>query len=352
MLFSAHDVDLLRMLRWCQYMHPSDESEFSNLLTMKFIKVHATSGAFILTSKGHDFLEKVYGDKLPIAYQTYRPDAIVRKLSLSKIMNLFYSSGSSVFNLSINELTKTPSIFLPAVTRGRVQNPWSNTRIAAVANFPDMLCNVHFVRPEIGKILLYDELSTFSNNTSTLNKKAHSMIFVGETLSTILNELESEIPETNDRLISYGEAYRKCPIPVHLCSCDVTGVTQLRIMSQENYREKLTKFILKSRYRPPPKAATFDAIFDERPFALAVDMDLHRIDKLCKSEQNLSIAALDGQVREVLNLRYNNKCRIFTLTQESIDEFLGEYKNPRNEVFISPKGDVIHAQIIPNNRKN
>lgn len=364
MLLSVFDIDLLRLLRWCQYANPSDllpfydNADLSNLISTGLLKIHRGSGALLLTGKGHDLLQDIFGDKLPGAYQTYRAGAIQRRLHLARLMLLFYRAGAMTFLTQIEELCVSASFFLPSMMRGRGRNPWGNTRVAAIASLPGTLCAVHYVQPGIGKLLLADELAAFTNNTSTLGEKRRTLIFAGESYPDILSELEADMSDTGSRLISYGEAYRRSPLPVHLLSCDETGVLQLRIMSQPDYRRRLTQTILKGRYRPPLEGTDCDALFDGAPFLLTVDMNLQRIDNACNQQRACGgmkpvVAALEGQAETVLNARYRDRglARVFTVTDAALREFLGSLPNPAEQLFLSPKGDVIHAPLIQARRK-
>ena len=57
MVFCVREIEVLRLLGWCQYIRPAQllrvvsETELSNLLTMKLIKYHTKSKALILTAE-------------------------------------------------------------------------------------------------------------------------------------------------------------------------------------------------------------------------------------------------------------------------------------------------------------
>ena len=59
MVFSICDVELLRLLRWCRYIAPSDllgfdELTIESLKTMKLIRSQRSSKYLTLTGKGKD----------------------------------------------------------------------------------------------------------------------------------------------------------------------------------------------------------------------------------------------------------------------------------------------------------
>ena len=64
MLFSVRDVDVLRLLCWCQNIRPQDLNSIStkvereNLMALGVIKLHERSGTLTLTGSGRAFLEQ------------------------------------------------------------------------------------------------------------------------------------------------------------------------------------------------------------------------------------------------------------------------------------------------------
>ena len=107
-----------------------------------------------------------------------------------------------------------------------------------------------------------------------------TFIFAGERYTDLLDEIEDTggISQEN-KFVPYAVAYHNLRLPVHLLSCDDTGAMQLQIMSEPNYRTRLTRAVLKTHYQAPPEdVPAWDAIYGGRPFVLAVDMDLRRMD--------------------------------------------------------------------------
>lgn len=235
-------------------------------------------------------------------------------------------------------------------------NPWGNTRISAIAHLGDVLYAIHYVCPGIGKLVLTDELMSFTNQTARFHNTQRAFIFAGKSYIDILIELE-QAGKSETKLIFYGDAYRCLQLPVHLLSCDDTGAVQLQIMSVPDYRRKLTQAALKNQYQPPPKdAPAWDAVFQGLPFVMAADMDLRRLDaavSIARQEGHpqIALAALEGQAEAVLFPRYRDtgKARVFILTGETISEVTGwppvTYSPPRTQ-FLTAEGDVIDAPSL------
>ncbi len=152
----------------------------------------------------------------------YRESDILRRLSISKLMLTVYLAGFNVFTTGIEELKEAPALFLPSNRRGHGTNLWANARIAGVGALGDTAYAVHYVRPGIGKILLSDELATFTRNISPLRAASQAFIFCGDSYGELLSELEREEDPDMGRLVSYGGACLRICSPVTIqgrCSC-------------------------------------------------------------------------------------------------------------------------------------
>ena len=367
MLLSIRDIELLRLLRWCRCIDPADlanladDTTLANLKMVKLIRVHETSHTLTLTSKGNELLEAHFNDLPENIRLAYRTADTLRRTRVAKLILTACRAGFSVFTTELLSLESNATSFIPSMMRGRGANPWSNSRIALLMRLGDMLATVHYVCPGIGDILLTDELNSFTNNTAPIQKVRRVMIFAGESYQSVLQELQRAPGGEDSRLVSYADAYRVCGFPVHLLSCDDTGALQLRIMAQPDYRQRLTMAALKSYYQHPPREyPEWDAMFDGAPFVMAVDMDLRRIDTAIESAKEMgfrqiAMAALDGQVKAVLNPRYRGTglARVFTLSEDAVAS-LGDMTlyTPSTRQFETPEGDVINAPLIQADRKS
>lgn len=363
MVFSERDVEILRLVYWCQYIQPKDldgistEVERKNLTALGLLKRHEKSGALVLTGKGFELLQKLVGgiSKPALPYHDY---AIQRRLRVSKLALTAYRGGVDIFKTAPDELAESPALSLSTYSRGRGSNPWGSTRVAAIAHLGDSFYAMHYVCPDIGKVALMDELAAFSNQTARFQNVNRGFIFAGSSYREVLSELERPPDRDDAKLLSYGGAYRCLQLPVHLLSCDSTGAVQLQIMAVPDYRRKLTKAALKGQYRPPcPDTPEWDAMFQGAPFVLAADMDLRRIDAAIRSAKaeghgQIAMAALEGQAQQVLFPRYRDTglARVFVLTPDAIQETTGRkpapYTPPRTQ-FLTAKGDVADAPLIP-----
>lgn len=205
-MFSQSDIDILRLICWCQFVKPESLNSLStpverdNLFDMGLIQLHEKSGAFTLSRKGRSFLQEIL--PLPDLTKSYHKDAVERRLRLTNLALTAYKATVNIFLTAPEELSNSPSLFLSAITRSRGSNPWGSTRVAAIAHLGDLFCAVHYVCPGIGKIALTDELTAFSNQTARFSDTKRAFIFAGESYKDILTELEADT-QADSKLI-YG----------------------------------------------------------------------------------------------------------------------------------------------------
>ena len=368
-LFSERDIDLLRLLCWCQYAgfddlkKLSNDAEVKNLIGAGMVKWHRASRALVLAKKGKELLQMLYAKKLPDISPTYHAKAIERRLRLSRLMLTAYKAGIEIFTTDIAELQAVPSLFLSAVTRGRGGDPWGGTRVGALLHLPDMVAAMHYVTPGIGRVSLVDEINVLVNQSAGIKDAARTFLFAGESYASILAEIEDAGQRTDIKLIPYGEAYHESPYPVYLLPCSDIGAKQLRLMSVPNYRQWFTHATLQSEFFPAPEdVPEWDAIFRGIPFIMAADMDLRRIDRAIEAAQRLgypsvSMAALEPQAKEVLYPRYadTGKAKVFVWTAEMEAGLFGDRLRLRpleTVPYRNAKGEYVNAPLIQADRKS
>lgn len=84
MIFNQQDIDILRLIRWCQFIMPEDmnvltaETEVRNLVALGLIRRHERSGALIMSKKGVLLLQTFFTEEslefqLLLQYLTENP---------------------------------------------------------------------------------------------------------------------------------------------------------------------------------------------------------------------------------------------------------------------------------------
>ena len=363
MLFTVREVDVLRLLCWCQNVKPenlnkiSTETERENLIALGFAKLHERSGTLTITESGKAFLHVLLEGEVPNLAFSYRPELIERRVRLSRVVLTAYYAGINVFTTGASSLSARSSLFLTSVTRNSGRNSWGSARVGAIAHLGNTYYAVHYICPGIGRMAVNDELKAFHNHTNFGVGTNRAFLFAGPTYNDVIEELKIYGEKKDTKLIRYGDVYRGLTSPIHLLSCDETGARQLQIMCVPNYREKLAGLMLKGAYQPPPDdAPAWDGMFNGSPFVVGVDMNLRRIDaavKFAKKKDCLPIllAALDGQGDAVLLSRYRDAgdAKVYTVTEKVLTNLFDRkpsiYTPPRTP-YLTGKGDVIDAPLI------
>ena len=366
MIFSVCDIELMRLLWWCGNILPDslnssfDPTTVQNLISAGLVRRHKNSGSLALTEKGHVCLNDagvVCPERSPLSY---REDLIRRRLRVSEIALTGYRAGLDPFTRTIQGLSKESSLFLPSVSRGQKRNIWGSSRIAALLRLGNCCYGAYCVYPGVGRVNLVDEEKTLANCVSQSRAAQIAFLFTGDRYRSVLAELERREDISDGRLISYGEAWKRTTLPVHLLSCDDTGAAQLQIMAQPDYRRRLTRTALKAEYQPSP-LPVWDALFRGMPFIMSADMDLRRLDAAVSAArqegfQKIAVAALKDQAEAVLFPRYRDAglARVFILTEEAVAEVTGgppvPYTPPRTQ-FLTEKGETVDAPPIQVYRK-
>lgn len=366
---SVRDMDVLRLLCWCQNVRPDDlssistETERENLITLGLIKRHQRSDTLLLTNSGRAFLQAALEGDVPNLTLSYHDAAIERRVRLSSLMMTAYHAGINVFTITANSLAEPSTLFITAITRSRGHNPWGSARVGAIAHLGSTYYAVHYIYSGIGRMAVNDELAAFHNHTNFGKDTQRAFLFAGASYADIMEELKARDEKRDAKLIRYSEAYRGLHYPVHLLSCDETGARQLQIMAVPDYRVKISKLMLRSAYRPPPEdAPAWDATYQNRPFVIGADMNLRRIDAAIASAKKrgclpISLAALDAQGDAVLLRRYKDTgyAVIYKVTESVLTELFGHppslYLPPCTQ-YLTKKGAVVDAPLIQVDRKD
>ena len=366
MIFTIRDIELLCLLRWCRYLSPDeladcfDATTIANLKGLRLIRTHKASGALTMTSEGDAFLEACCKALPENVRQSYLAANTLRRIRRASVMLTAYRAGLRVFTTDILSLEDRSAFYLPTLMRGHGTNPWSNSRIAALLRLGDTLYDAHYVCPGIGEMLLVDELNAFHNNTAQIKNVARALLFAGASYDDILAELDTTPAKELKRYVSYADAYRQLTLPVHLLPCDAAGAMQLRLMALPDYRSVLTRAALQGKYAPAPgDVPAWDAMFDGKPFVMAADMDLRRIDAALEAarERSMSqivIAALKPQVEAVLRKRYRDTglARVYSIKEDALRELgISTLYVPSMEGYRTEEGEMIDAPLIQTARK-
>ena len=196
MLFTVREVDVLRLLCWCQNVKPEDlnkistETERENLIALGFAKLHERSGTLTITESGKAFLHVLLEGEVPNLAFSYRPELIERRVRLSRVVLTAYYAGINVFTTGASSLSARSSLFLTSVTRNSGRNSWGSARVGAIAHLGNTYYAVHYICPGIGRMAVNDELKAFHNHTNFGVGTNRAFLFAGPTYNDVIEELK------------------------------------------------------------------------------------------------------------------------------------------------------------------
>lgn len=133
---------------------------------------------------------------------------------------------------------------------------------------------------------LYNLASVFSERLDT----PQALLLAGESYRSIYEMLSNQTPSGRNGkkgFTDYSQAYPRLGIPVSLVSCDDTGAMQLAIMRQMDYRTRIAQAAFGARWKPEDdRLPEADGHVDGNPLVIAVDMDLRRLERVCRDACN------------------------------------------------------------------
>ena len=200
---------------------------------------------------------------------------------------------------------------------------------------------------------LHNLASVFSETLDT----PQALILAGESYQSVYEVLTKKtLSKRHGKkgFVDYSEAYQKLSIPACIVSCDNTGVMQLAVMRQTDYRARIAQAAFGARWDSKddgiPEA---DGHVDGNPLVIAVDMDLRRLDRVCtaavrQGRKEIMVAALEGQMSGLLLsiLPKNAPVRPLRINAQVLSvAFGGDCKtgDPWPDAPLTLKGGFVHV---------
>ena len=339
-LFSVRDVDVLRLLCWCQNIRPQDlnsistKAERENLMALGFIKLHERSGTLTLTGSGRALLELIFNGAIPSLSLSYHGAAIERRIRISRLMLSAYRAGIDVFAPEVNVAREIPSLFLTSITRTRGRNSWGSSRVAAILSLGGIYYAAHYVCPGIGRMAVNDELTAFHNHTNFGKNTQRAFLFAGSSYESVIEELKTQDEKRNEKLIRYGEAYHCLHAPIHLLSCDETGAQQLQIMTVIAYISKRAELTFSQLKMNRVEISLYDVVKStgEVKDTFKFQYGGRRYDRLSLSEK----IRAGMEVSELMKRLTGRNYPVFVDNMESVDDLAN----------VRPTGQIIMAKCV------
>ena len=323
MLYDRRDFGLLRLAGAYQRLPLAPLRALSplkqlyreaELLSALGLLVFSRSGEYLsLSPEGYQFLSTFDLNFQPPAKRPYSNSAALqRRLEVGSILLTCLSAGIEPALDKVERLKHQP-VFLPAFAlRTGDGNLMNAAGCAGFGHWGNTAYMVQYVSEHSAGFFMNNELAHLHNLASVFSERLdtpQALILAGESYPAVYKILTRKAPsERNGKkgYVDYSQAYPRLGIPACLLSCDDTGALQLAIMRQENFRSRIAQAAFGARWNPEDsRLPEADGHVDGNPLVIAVDMDLRRLDRICRDarqqgRKEILVAALEGQMSGLL----------------------------------------------------
>lgn len=327
MLYDRRDFGLLRLAGAYQWLPLAPLRNLrslkqlyreAELLSALGLLTFSRSNQYLMPSpEGYQFLNSL---EVPCHVPTKRPyaqsPALRRRLEVGTVLLTCLGAGIEPAYDNVERLKRQP-VFLPAFAlRGGGGNLMNAASCVGFGHWGNCAYLLQYASRLSPGFFMNNELSHLHNLASVFSERLdtpQAMILAGESYRALYELLSSQTPSDRNGkkgFIDYSQACPRLGIPVSLVACDDTGVMQLAIMRQENYRARIAQAAFGARWNPKDsRLPEADGHVDGNPLVIAVDMDLRRLERVCRdaiqqSRREILVAALEGQMSGLLLERF------------------------------------------------
>lgn len=323
MLYDRRDFGLLRLAGACQWLPLAPLRALSplkqlyreaELLATVGLLAFSRNGEYLMPSpEGYQFLSAHELNYQPPSKRPYtKSPTLRRRLEVGSILLTCLSAGIESALDKVERLKRQP-VFLPAFAlRSGDGNLMNAAGCAGFGHWGDMAYMEQYVSENNPGFFMNNELSHLHNLASVFSERLdtpQSLLLAGESYRAVYSILSRKTPtQRNGKkgFVDYSQTYPRLGLPACLLSCDGTGALQLAIMRQPDYHTRIARAAFGARWNPEDsRLPEADGQVDGNPLVIAVDMDLRRLDWMCRDacqqgRREILVAALEGQMSGLL----------------------------------------------------
>lgn len=323
MLYDRRDFGLLRLAGAYQWLPLAPLQVLSplkqlyreaELLVAVGLLAFSRNGEYLAPSpEGYQFLVEHDLNYQPPSKRPYtNSPALRRRLAVGTILLTCLSAGIEPALDKVERLKRQP-VFLPAFAlRTGDGNLMNAAGCAGFGHWGDTAYMVQYVSADSLGFFMNNELAHLHNLASVFSERLdtpQALLLTGESYRSIYEVLTRQTPSQRNGkkgFVDYSQAYPRLGLPACLLSCDDTGALQLAIMRQADYHSRIAKAAFGTRWTPEDsRLPEADGQVDGNPLIIAVDMDLRRLERVCRDarqqgRKEILIAALEGQMSGLL----------------------------------------------------
>ena len=323
MLYDRRDSALLHLagaLHWIplaplRTLSPLGElAHEADLLAALGLLTYARSGAYLMPSpKGYALLRAMHLPCRPPAKRPYTGSpALRRRLETGAILLTCLAAGITPAWDTIKRLCGQPLFFPAFPLRYGDGNLLGATVCSGLGHWGDTAYQLQYVSQDSSGFFITNELANLHRLSSAFDPTCttpQALILAGQSYRAVFSVLTREEPSARHGrkgYVDYSQAYPRLELPACLLSCDDTGALQLAVMRQAGFPTRIARAAFGSRWRPrDDRIPDADGQVDGNPLVIAVDMDLRRLDRVCRQaaaqgRREILVAALEGQMNGLL----------------------------------------------------
>ncbi len=323
MLYDRRDFGLLRLAGAYQWLPLAPLRSLSplkqlcreaELLASLGLLAFSRNGEYLMPSpEGYQFLSAHELHYQPPSKRPYtKSPTLRRRLEVGSILLTCLGAGIEPALDKVERLKHQP-VFLPAFAlRSGDGNLMNAAGCAGFGHWGNTAYMIQYVSEDNPGFFMNNELSHLHNLACVFSDRLdtpQALLLAGESYRSVYRMLTRKAPsERNGKkgFVDYSQAYPRLGIPACLLSCDDTGSLQLAIMRQADYHSRIAQAAFGARWKAEDgRLPEADGHVDGNPLVIAVDMDLRRLDRVCRDarqqgRKEILVAALEGQMAGLL----------------------------------------------------
>jgi hypothetical protein len=289
---------------------------------------------------------------------------------VANILLAFYRAGYDVFAERADDLTAS-QVFLQSPVARRDSSAgdlWGGAVFHGMASIGELVAVCYFIAGhEDARLNRRNERMLLDKASAMLRRRA-AQVFAGPDYLKLARTIRSPSPKGGkaaESRCTYAEMYRNAPGPLYLLECSDAGALQLMVMSHADYRRRLVIALAGEDAGPPAGIRDADGKVmlsgEEHPMpaALAVDMDVKRLDRAFKQTMDsgygkLVLFAFEKQIKALEYLYAGGgKAHVRILSPRAVTAAFGnmELYEPAPSAYIGPEGGAHYATNLPVGRK-
>ena len=376
MYFSCSDMELLRLAGWCKNLPAELSGMFTSqesgrpVFDRQSIKFLIQLGLVNVTRDGQSIRLREKGWRL-LRYlgcqyhkdTKYKSALNERRIEIARILLTFWRAGFQVYGDALEDLG-APQVFVPsmAVRRTSTSDIWGGAVFRGLGRVGPTVCACYHVQEE--QRINYQGERFMLDKIALRFTTQEAMFFAGPEYIRLARAFRNNTiakPEEKTGDLTLPQLREAASHPLHLLECGDVGALQLRIMSEADYRYRLAAAIFRTTDRtsqvfsPPIGVTDADGILPKLgPWVMAVDMDIHLIDRayrqaMAAGYEKLLILCLEGQVSALRLLYGKEHVQLLAVSAQNLLDAFGALPlhEPAAEVYVNPKGGLLNAAHLP-----